>query len=74
MSIGWGYEARFVNRQKVRVKDFENEHRYRLTIRASLPLDEGFFLLIITSRQTPPQLFPLFYSFWPVDAFTSDST
>ncbi len=35
---GYGYEARFVECQRVTVKDFEAEYRYRMTIRASLPL------------------------------------
>jgi hypothetical protein len=33
-----GYEARFVNRQMVTVKDLKDEQRDRMTIQASLPL------------------------------------
>ena len=32
--MGYGYEARFVNRQMVTVKDLEDEQRNRMTIRA----------------------------------------
>jgi len=58
--LGYGDEARFVNRQMVTVKDLEDEHRNRMTIRASLPLPLDDILLFSKQSFTLPCELPGF--------------